>query len=92
MVFTPNQFTPLCPHVDTVVPVGGGGVYLDSGALDPLQLVLDVTQLLLLPLDVGLDQPGPLLQLLLQVLHGAHLRNTRGTRPGLYRAFILNCI
>lgn len=41
--------------------------------MDLVELVLDLLQLLLLPLDVGLDHASPLLQLLLQVLHGVHL-------------------
>lgn len=48
--------------------------YLYALSLDSLQLLLDVSEFLLLSLDVGLDQSGPLLQLLLQVLHGVHLR------------------
>ncbi|KAG7228759.1 hypothetical protein INR49_008537 [Caranx melampygus] len=42
-------------------------------ALYSLQFLLDLPQLILLPLDVGLDHPGPLLQLLFQVLHGLQL-------------------
>lgn len=48
--------------------------HLYALALDSLQLVLDVPQLVLLPLDVGLDQSCPLFQLILQMLHGIHLR------------------
>ncbi|PWA32678.1 hypothetical protein CCH79_00012409 [Gambusia affinis] len=47
--------------------------HLYALSLDSLQLILDVPQLLLLPLDVCLDHSGSLLQLFLQVLHGIHL-------------------
>lgn len=40
-------------------------INLDALSLDSLQLLLNVSELLLLPLDVGLDHPRPLLQLLL---------------------------
>lgn len=39
--------------------------YLYALSLDSLQLLLDVSQLLLLPLDVGLDHSCPLFQLVL---------------------------
>lgn len=39
--------------------------YLYTLPLDSLQLLLDVSELLLLPLNVSLDHSGPLLQLLL---------------------------
>lgn len=46
---------------------------LQTVALHSLQLLLDLTQLVLLPLDVGLDHLGPLLQLFLHALHGIQL-------------------
>lgn len=57
--------------------VGGPPVllqqHLDALTLDLLQLLLNQSQLLLLPMDVGLDQHCPLLQLLPEVLHGVYL-------------------
>lgn len=47
--------------------------YLDALSLDLLQLLLNQSQLLLLPMDVSLDQHCPLLQLLPEVLHGVYL-------------------
>lgn len=46
---------------------------LQTVALHPLQLFLDLTQLVLLPLDVGLNHLGLLLQLLLHALHDVQL-------------------
>lgn len=48
-------------------------LHLQTVALHSLKLLLDLTQLVLLPLDVGLDHLGPLLQLLLHALHGIQL-------------------
>lgn len=42
-------------------------------SLYSLQLLLDVSQFLLLPLDIGLDHSCPLLQLFLKMLHGINL-------------------
>lgn len=39
--------------------------YLYALSLDPLQLLLDVSKFVLLTLNIGLYQSGPLLQLLL---------------------------
>lgn len=39
--------------------------HLYARSLDSLQLLLDVSQLLLLPLNIGLNHSSPLLQLLL---------------------------
>lgn len=47
--------------------------HLYALTLDSLQLLLNLSQLLLLPLDIGLDHPCPLLQLLLEMLHGIYL-------------------
>lgn len=47
--------------------------HLQALSLHPLQLVLNLPQLILLPLNVGLDHPGPLLELVFQVLHGIYL-------------------
>lgn len=44
--------------------------HLQALTLDSLELLLDLTQLILLPLNVGLDHPRPLLQLLFYILHG----------------------
>lgn len=47
--------------------------HLYALSLDFLQLLLNVSQFLLLPLDVGLDHSCPLLQLLFKMLHGIYL-------------------
>lgn len=47
--------------------------HLDVGVLDQAELFLDLVQLFLLPPDVGLQDPRPLLQLVLNGLEHAEL-------------------
>lgn len=44
--------------------------HLQALTLDPLELLLDLTQFILLPLNVGLDHPRSLFQLFFDILHG----------------------
>lgn len=57
--------------------------YLQIGVLHQLQLLLDVVQLLLLGLDVSLQNPRALLQLLLQLMH--HPQRGRKLEHGLLK-------
>lgn len=58
---------------------GRAGRHLDAGVLDQAQLLLDPVQLLLLPPDVGLQHPRPLLQLVPEGLeHAGRRRQLRG--------------
>lgn len=54
-------------------PLARQGRHLDIGVLDQAQLLLDPVELLLLPPDVGLQHPRPLLQLLSDALEHAEL-------------------
>lgn len=54
-------------------PLARQGRHLDTGVLDQAQLLPDPVELLLLPPDVGLQHPCPLLQLLLDALEHAEL-------------------
>lgn len=47
--------------------------YLQTLALHSLKFLLDLPQLILLPLNIGLNHPRPLLQLFFYVLHGFQL-------------------
>lgn len=49
------------------------GPHLDVGVLDQAQLLLDLVELLLLPPDVGLQDPRALLQLVFDGLEHAEL-------------------
>lgn len=68
--------SPACPErVDrarrTTGP--GRGHHLDVGVLDQAELLLDLVELFLLPPDVGLQDPRPLLQLVFDSLEHAEL-------------------
>lgn len=47
--------------------------HLDVGVLDQAELLLDLVELFLLPPDVGLQDPRPLLQLVFDSLEHAEL-------------------
>ena len=49
------------------------GHHLDAGVLNQAELLLDLVQFLLLPPDVGLQDAGPLLQLVFDGLEHAEL-------------------
>lgn len=51
----------------------GKGRHLDVGVLDQTELLLDLVELFLLPPDVGLQDPCPLLQLVFDGLKHAEL-------------------
>lgn len=51
----------------------GQGHHLDVGVLDQAELLLDLVELFLLPPDVGLQNPRPLLQLVFDGLEHAEL-------------------
>lgn len=71
----------MCP--ETIAkdgPIGQGGRghrgvghHLDVGVLDQAQLLLNLVQLFLLPPDIGLQDPCPLLQLVFDSLEHAEL-------------------
>lgn len=48
------------------------GHYLDVGVLNQAELLLDLVQFFLLPPDVGLQHPRPLLQLVFDRLERMH--------------------
>lgn len=50
------------------------GHHLDVGVLHQAELLLDLVELFLLPPDVGLQDPCPLLQLVFDGLEHAELR------------------
>lgn len=57
--------------------------HLYVGVLDQAELLLDLLELLLLPADVGLQDPCPLLQLVLDGLEHAELcRELGGKKEG----------
>lgn len=60
-------------RAEAVRPPSWEGHYLDVGVLDQAELLLDLVQFFLLPPDVGLQHPRPLLQLVFDSLEHAEL-------------------